>query len=123
MPNDVQHISHAKHNYAFLHSFYNNYHFNDWSVTVCFYIAVHIVEAVIFNIKKISLGGNSYTIDHSEQLMQNFSHQISYHQVRANIVRDNFPSISHWYRMLYNDSKTARYKSYSFNSGYSAFDY
>lgn len=52
MPSEQNHIDQAKHNISFLESFYPNYKFNDWSITVAFYTCIHIVEAVIHKKEK-----------------------------------------------------------------------
>jgi len=119
MPANIQHIDHAKHNIRFLEGFYSSYNFNDWAVTVSFYIAVHIIEAAIFTTKQIRIRGQTLTLEHSEQLLQHPnlvpSGNLSYHEARNIIVGQNFPAISGWLKALYNDSRTARYKNYSFD--------
>ena len=48
MSSDSQHIDQAQKNVDFLESFIDQYKFNDWAITVAFYVCVHIVEAAIF---------------------------------------------------------------------------
>ncbi len=120
MPSDIQHIDHAQHNIGFLESFYSSYEFNDWSVTVSFYIAVHIIEAVIYIVKNIKIHDKSYEIRHSEQLVRSENiesiRELNYHQARMIIVQENFTDIGKWFKLLYNYSRTARYTYYSFEN-------
>lgn len=46
MPTLIEHGEHSQHNIDFLASFLLK-HSNDWAVTVMFYIAVHVMEAVL----------------------------------------------------------------------------
>lgn len=120
MPNDSRHITQAQHNIVFLESFYKSYNFNDWSVTVSFYIAVHIIEAIIFITKKLNIGDKSYSLKHSDQLLNlpeaAAGKVTNYHEARNLIVAQNFSAIAGWFKILYNESKTARYRNYSFEN-------
>lgn len=119
MPTARQHTIHAEHNIRFLENFYNAYNFNDWAITVSFYIAVHIIEAAIFNKKKIKIGTNTVDIEHSEQLSQHSAilpkAEISRHELRNIIVSENFAEIYNCLKPLYNDCQIARYINYSFD--------
>jgi len=120
MPNDSRHIAHAQHNIEFLESFYKSYNFNDWSVTVSFYIAVHIIEAIIFSTKRVNIGGESYLLEHSDQLLNlpepTAGKVTNYHGARNLIVGQNFSAIAGWFKILYNESRTARYRNYFFEN-------
>jgi hypothetical protein len=116
MPDDTRHVNHAKHNNTFLNSFYKNHEFNDWSITVSFYIVVHIIEAIIFKAKKILFNGKTITLEHSEQLSRYAMQQnISYHEARYLIVIENYPAIAGHYKILYTESRTARYRNYCYD--------
>ena len=119
MPTAGQHTLHAEHNIRFLENFYNSYNFNDWAITVSFYIAVHIIEAAIFNKKKIKIGTHTVDIEHSEQLSQHSDilpkAGISRHELRNIIARENFAEIYNYLKPLYNDCQIARYIHYSFD--------
>lgn len=118
MPNDLQHINHAQHNITFLEVFYNSHKFNDWAVTVSFYIVVHIIEAIIFIAGNVKINGKSYQIKHSEQCLRipdiRAIGELTYHEARNIIIGQNFSSIAGWCKILYNESRTARYRNYSF---------
>lgn len=117
MPKSNQHIKQAKHNISFLENFYNSHQFNDWSITVSFYIAVHIIEAAIFKTKKIEIKSQTLPIEHSEQLLNHRSFlpkNLSYHDAINIIIKYIFPEISAHMKMLQNKSRTARYVNYSF---------
>ena len=129
MPSFDQHIRQAQHNIEFLESFYPTYKFNDWAITVSFYTAVHIIEAVIAKRSKIKFKGKEYLIQHSEQLSnilrtrkeslpKNFSEEfLTHHHIMRNlIVNENFPQVSEWFKLLYNDSRTARYRKYQWEN-------
>ena len=125
MPSDRKHIDQAKHNIQFLESFYPNYKFNDWSITVAFYASIHIVEAAIYKKKKIIYLQKELTIEHSDQLFQeiakanlfrpkNYSSSVfSHHTARGLIVSENFKEIADYFELLYVNSRTARYRQYS----------
>ena len=53
MPTEQQHYHQAKRNIQFLESFYKTYNYNDWSVTVAFYAALHVIEYASNFIKHI----------------------------------------------------------------------
>lgn len=116
MSTEIQHIEHARHNIKFLENFYNDFSFNDWAVTVSFYIAVHIVEAAISKTKNIKIGTQTLSIQNSEELLKFKSlfpgTNLSYHEARNIIVNQNFLPIANLLKPLYNDSRTARYINY-----------
>lgn len=129
MPSFDQHIKQAQHNIEFLISFYKTYKFNDWAITVSFYTAVHIIEAIIARKGEIKFKDKEYKIQHSDQLSnilktykdslpKNFSEEfITHHHVmRKLIVNENFPQVSGWFNLLYNDSRTARYRKYQWEN-------
>lgn len=118
MPANQEHISQAKHNIGFLESFYNTYKFNDWAVTVSFYASIHIIEAAIFAQDKIKFKTKEITIKHSNELAKhlNSSANVNYHKLRILIINENFPEILDWFKMLYNESQTARYVEYGFEN-------
>lgn len=127
MPSQQNHIDQAKHNIQFLESFYPSYRFNDWSITVAFYTVVHIVEVAIHKQKKITYLQKELTLEHSDQLFQailnanlplpkNYSNStFSHHTARRLIVNENFKEIAEYFRLLYLNSRTARYRQYSWN--------
>lgn len=116
MPKESEHIPHAQHNIDFLKTFYNNSEYIDWFVTVCFYVSVHIIEAIIFKVEKIKIKDKEYELNHSDELQSRINGDIrlSPHLSRKMIVDYNFSEISNYYYSLYNRSHTARYLKYSF---------
>ena len=125
MPSDTQHTAQSSHNLSFLESFYSAYKFNDWSITVAFYAAIHIVENAIFFRKKITYLGKELNISHSDEFFNaivsanltlpknqtNFTHHIA----RNIIVNENFVDIAGHFDLLYTNSRTARYRQYSWD--------
>lgn len=124
MPTDAEHISQASHNITFLKTFYSQYRYNDWSITVAFYSALHIIEGVIHRKQKINYRGDSLQISHASELFGRIKQanlplpknvQGGYkspHTARKIIVDHNYSTISMEYSMLYKKSHTARYKRY-----------
>ena len=127
MPSEQNHIDQAKHNISFLESFYPDYKFNDWSITVAFYTCIHIVEAAIHKKKKIIYLQKELTIEHSDQLFKEIakinlplpknysSSAFSNHTARGLIVNENFKEIAGYFDLLYGNSRTARYRQYNWN--------
>ena len=127
MPSNQSHIDQAKHNIQFLASFYSDYKFNDWSITVAFYTCIHILEAVIHKKKKIAYLQKELAIEHSDQLFKEIakanlplpknysSSAFSNHTARGIIVNENFKEIAGYFDLLYGNSRTARYRQYNWN--------
>lgn len=86
MATELEHKRHAQHNQAFLDVIDKNA-FPDWAITVSFYKAVHLVEALFTN--KQVRGGS--------------------HIRRNNTLKRTFPAIWRDYRPLYAFSRVARY--------------
>jgi len=128
MSSDSQHIYQAQKNVDFLESFIDQYKFNDWAITVAFYVCVHIVEAVIFLKKDLKHQGYSIRIENSEDLPavataakipppKNLSWTAKLnHAFRNLLLAENFPEISEKYNYLYSKSKSARYYCYKWDS-------
>jgi len=126
MPPGDQHIQQATHNIKFLTSFYKGHEYNDWSITVGFYAALHILENVIFIKKQLKYRGNQVIIEHADELPVYASQQnipapqnlsstpISPHQFRNIIIQENFPEVADFYMLLYRESRISRYKKYKF---------
>jgi hypothetical protein len=123
MPKKEKHIEQAQHNIDFLQSFYKCYEYNDWSITVGFYAALHIIEAAIDKIGKVAFNEREYQVNGSDELNEIIHRErdsiknpsparFNVHKVRKMIVEENFEPISLWYANLYTDSQTARYKIY-----------
>lgn len=114
------HIDHAQHNINFLNTFKNNTEYTDWIITVSFYSAVHIIEAVIF-IKQPDVDGKSFR--NSEDYMlerKKLNDRISNHAARRFLVSRFFSEISSYYNLLDTKCHTARYFDYKITSGISA---
>lgn len=129
MPSNLEHVEQAKHNLTFLHSFYISGDYNDWSITVSFYSAVHIMEAAIYSSQKLTYRGIPLKkrVFGSEKLAEMAGQQgipppenLSWesakgHWSRKTLVEDNFREISSQYSILYIRSRTARYDKYHFS--------
>ena len=68
MPKEKEHTVHAQHNINFLKTFCKDSEYNDWIITVCFYIAVHIIEGIIDRKEKILVKDKKYSISGSDGL-------------------------------------------------------
>lgn len=97
MPSQVDHVSNARHNYAFLNDCISCFDvqgaFPDWLFIVRFYICVHIVEAIL-----------ATTNQHSDKHSDRFT-RVS--RLKT-LFRDDFED---HYRDLYNASYKARYST------------
>jgi len=123
MPSEKLHIAQASHNLSFLESFYSSYNYSDWSITVAFYSSIHIVEGAICFKKKIKYLGKDLEVSHSDQLPGAIKKagltvpenllSASHHSLRGLIVNENFIEIREQYNLLYSNSRTARYRQYS----------
>mgnify|MGYP006910611559 CR=1 FL=1 len=95
--------------------------YNDWTITVSFYAALHIVEYAIHETENLTFSGNPINILHTDELkdalmkknieIENIKQQ-SQHILRKILVTENFPSISIEFNTLYNESRIARYLHY-----------
>ena len=97
MPKEKEHTEHAQHNINFLKTFYKKSEYNDWIITVCFYIAVHIIEGLIDKKEKVLVRGKEYSISGSDGLkkaliLDNVKFEIphSTHLLRLLIINYNF---------------------------------
>ncbi len=127
MPLGSQHVQQASHNIEFLTSFYKGHKYNDWSITVGFYSALHIIENAIFVKKQLTYKGKPITIEHADDLPdcaaqskipppQNLSSTpITPHKFRNILVQENFPDVGDFYMLLYRESRAARYKKHQFS--------
>lgn len=130
MPDGSQHVSQAKHNLTFLESFYPSAVQHDWAITVGFYACVHIIEYAVFSTHPLSYKGTQVKgrIRHSDKLPEVAAAQgippprnISWsstkgHLLRNILVSENFREIAADYRILYNESRTARYDVYVYDN-------
>ncbi|MDD5226063.1 MAG: hypothetical protein PHV97_02630 [Candidatus Omnitrophica bacterium] len=125
MSSSDQHVRQANHNLEFLHVFFDSHLFNDWAITVGFYIAVHVIENAIAVSGKLKYKGKEVSIKDSDELPkvaarcgipppQNFTSDAwSGHIARNILIAENFPQISEDYKYLYRKSRTARYVQYA----------
>lgn len=126
MPSSSQHTARATRNIKFLESFYSSHEFNDWTITVSFYISVHIIENAIALKGTVSYQGKQFSIEHSTELKNvllkdslhlplpdNSLNVLTPHVARNLIVENNFQEIEYEYGSLYRNSRTARYSNYS----------
>jgi hypothetical protein len=106
MPALDEHISQAISNVDFLQPFVYKKS-NDWAVTVMFYTALHIVEAVIW--KKVN---------NLRQNQNNYDYEIHSpnHDYRERVVRELLPEIHFSYTQLSKAAHDGRYKVYKFKN-------
>jgi hypothetical protein len=104
MPSFEEHVAKATANIDFLESFAFK-KANDWAITVMFYTALHIMEAIIW--KK-----TNYLRQHD----QNFDIDIHCpnHSCRERVVKELFPEIHFQYTQLSKSAHDGRYKVYKF---------
>lgn len=126
MPDGNQHIRQSAHNIQFLESFFKDRQYNDWSITVAFYIVVHIMENAIFATQDFTYRGNKVRLLHSGDLKhvapkfnidspENYSViPFSDHIARKIIIEENFPDIADEYMISYRNSQQSRYYQYLF---------
>ena len=128
MPNIPERIRQARHNFKFLESLEIarlSGEFSDWVVTVCFYTAVHYIEAGIGLSETLFIEpsrgrrdrvSNSSTSDPqcSETLATQAGIYTSQHNARKHVLRWNtkaFPGCYEAYGTLLDQSKSARYNA------------
>lgn len=124
MPDYDRHILQADHNQELLdHLCRQNMSkkFSDWAVTVCFYTALHYVEAVVFTQGSLWINAKVRVNGKHSSEYKPFVGTGSEHMVRAALIHNNsiFNALRDAYGNLYEDSRTARYDCHSFNcNGY-----
>jgi hypothetical protein len=129
MPNIPERIRQARHNFKFLESLENgglSGEFSDWVVTVCFYTAVHYIEAGIglsetlfiepSRGRRDRVSNSSSSDPHcSETLVSQAGiYNTSQHNARKLVLRWNtraFPGCVEAYGTLLDQSKSARYNA------------
>lgn len=125
MSNAQYHSCHAIHNCDFLETFCQTHQYNDWTITVSFYAALHLIEYAINKTNTLTFGGNSISIIHTDELKKELNKKniqinnlasTSQHILRESLVNENFPEISIEYTYLYNYSVTARYLQYQWQN-------
>ena len=125
MSNEKRHKDQATRNIDFLRSFHPDGKFPDWSITVAFYSAVHIIEYVIFISEDLKYRGLPIELQHSDQLINACKKKnlppprgynwdsCTHHTLRNLLVEHSFPAEINWcYRTLYKKSRDARYNCF-----------
>lgn len=93
-PQAENHKSQAEHNYEFIQQIDRGL-FQDWFITVCFYMALHYVDA--------------HAILRNIAFENQKEDEVSPHIKRLRYVRRNLPQLYLGYNRLYNESRSARY--------------
>ena len=121
MPTSDAHLKQAAKNLQLIGILYPDHSFNDWTVTVSFYTAVHIIENAIFQTAEIKFDDKKIRVLHSDELrgkLRDVSVDLpgnfTRHTERKIIVNQNFSEILTEYSGLQIQSETARYKAYDF---------
>ncbi len=128
MPSFDKHKFQAEHNEK-LATFLNTTQrgaFNDWVVTVCFYSAVHLVEAMVFKCRHLRVPADTgfrypknrpvpmvkrSGVTHTSDLHDHYTK--SGHELRDCVIRDNrwyFGDVGTTCAFLRKESQTARYE-------------
>jgi hypothetical protein len=125
MPTSDEHIDQASRNHCFLtelKTYELDKKFGDWIVTISFYQAVHLLEALIYDSSKLYFlehgqkGLKSTTIiKHSDQAVTKYATH-SRHVARKYLLRDN----PDYFFRLYDDYKSL--EELSFTSRYTCQD-
>lgn len=106
MPNFEDHVKQATANIQFLESFIYA-RSNDWAITVMFYSALHITEALIW--KKANL-------KRSQENNYDYDIHCPNHDKRARTVKELIPEIHFQYLQLEKAAHNSRYKVYRFRN-------
>ncbi len=93
MPSTEAHLAQADHNKQFLAEFPSADKYRDWFVTVCFYTALHFVDAALANI-----GEDPQNHEHRHAILNRFRGQPHYARLRPH------------YRRIEDISRQARYQ-------------
>lgn len=105
MPSNADHIAQALHNEEFAVSLKTKLTYKDWLITVCFYSALHYIEAHFFNIPAIQHSITTIPKDPSTGKWQ-----CSEHGWRMKLVQRNLPpNVYIHFKKLHANSTTARY--------------
>ncbi len=70
MPNESEHIQLALHNIEVIHYLLDKPKFSDWTATVTFYTALHIVEAVFFHDTKNTHRRHGHNHEEREKILK-----------------------------------------------------
>lgn len=124
MPSDTQHFHQTERSIKFLRSFYHKYEYNDWTITVSFYIAVHVIEGAIFKKKKFKINDKEIEVEGPEEVKQQFilhnislpEREIGLHRARRLLIQYGFPEVDAQYKELYTMSRAARYTQFSWTN-------
>lgn len=132
MPSFDQHVNQASHNKLLAFDLHQNKNglFNDWVVTVCFYSAVHMVEAMIHENEHLRIPVNSGArypekrstvkktgVKHSYELEHDYDKKG--HELRDCVIRDNswfFKIVGTVCNSLRDISQSARYDCQSIST-------
>jgi hypothetical protein len=117
MPLGSHHVSHAQNNLNFLKRFYKGLQHKDWSITVSFYTAIHLIESAIYKTNKFNIQGKQLEFKGSGEAKQilidngiiKSTDKTSLHNIRAIIVSYAFQDIDGYYAGLQNMAWEARY--------------
>lgn len=107
MPSYTDHISQAKHNEGFGLFLKENLKYKDWLITVCFYTALHYVEAKFAD--SLSLHSENIPKIKKPATGKDENQYNSIHTYRKKLVATYLKKIYVNYRKLEENSKIARY--------------
>lgn len=105
MPSCSDHTVQAIHNEKFATFLKGHLEYKDWIITVCFYTALHYVEAVFFNMPHIQHTSLSIPKDPTTG-----KYLYSEHAWREKLIQQHLPQkVYIHFRKLHTNSNTARY--------------
>jgi hypothetical protein len=113
-------LEHAKYNEKacnFINTSSTN-EFNDWVIIIAFYSAVHYIHYKILPFKGKVPTGQNKTINDFGTLHSYFQigEKESPHKFRERWVRNFHSDIHSYYKVMFDDCYTARYKDYQFSN-------
>jgi len=105
MPSYPDHIAQATHNEDFGLFLKGNLKYKDWLITVCYYAALHYIEAKFATMPHIQHSTFNIPKDHVTS-----KDKYSVHSWRNYLIKNNLPpQVFICYRKLESNSQTARY--------------
>lgn len=102
--------AHAERNQQVCDFLSENSKYHDWVVTTAFYSALHFVQHQIFPLLRDGITYKSFDDYYTRALK---GKKPSKHKATITLVSQELPEIGSHYQFLYDNSWTARYRSYN----------
>lgn len=110
--NKEKRLKHAYNNLEACKYLNQSGNFRDWVITTAYYSALHFVSYLIFPYKQEHEDGRTYELQTLDEYYSFNNLSNGKHNELANIVADDYPSISADFDWLKDLCMTARYKNY-----------